>query len=80
MKIVVTGAAFADLARIARGIAKDNKARAQTFVDELLDRCRSLAATPRAFPLLPNWEDQGIGRRVHGNYTLLTPEPENPSD
>ena len=71
MKVVVTDAAYADLARIGREIAKDNKARAQTFVDELLDRCRSLAATPRAYPLLPHWEDQGIRRRVYGNYLIF---------
>lgn len=71
MKVVVTEAAYADLARIGRGIAKDNPIRSETFVTELLDRCRSLGAMPRAYPLLPRWEDRGVRRRVHGNYLIF---------
>jgi toxin ParE1/3/4 len=26
---------------------------------------------PRAYPLLPNWEDRGVRRRVHGNYLIF---------
>ena len=71
MNVVITEAAFADLSRIGFEIKKDNPARAETFIEELLDRCRSLASTPRAFPLLPNWETQGVRRRVHGNYLIF---------
>jgi plasmid stabilization system protein ParE len=71
VKVVVTEAAYFDLARISRGIAKDNPIRAETFVAELLDRCRSLGAMPRAYPLLPRWEDRGVRQRVHGNYLIF---------
>ena len=26
---------------------------------------------PRAFPLLPDWEDRGVRRRSHGNYLIF---------
>jgi hypothetical protein len=26
---------------------------------------------PRAYPLLPNWEDRAVRRRVHGNYLIF---------
>jgi toxin ParE1/3/4 len=71
MRVIVTEAAYADLSLIGREIAKDNPVRARTFVEELLDRCGSLAAMPRAFPLLPNWEDRGIRRRVYGHYLIF---------
>lgn len=71
MKVIVTEAAFADLLQIGRAIKDDNPARAETFVAELHDRGQRLAAMPRAFPLLPNWEDRGIRRRTHGNYLIF---------
>lgn len=71
MKVVLTEAAYADLAKIGRDIKKDNPARAKTFVDELYDRCHRLGATPKAFPLLPNWEDRGVRRRPHGTYLIF---------
>ena len=71
MKVVITEAAYADLAKIGRNIKKDNPTRAMTFVDELYNRCQRLGAVPRAFPLLPNWEERGIRRRPHGNYLIF---------
>ena len=71
MKVVITEAAYADLLHIGREIKKDNPARAKTFVAELYDRCQKLGAMPRAYPLLPNWEDRGVRRRVHGNYLIF---------
>jgi toxin ParE1/3/4 len=26
---------------------------------------------PRAFPLLPEWEDRGVRRRPYGNYLIF---------
>ena len=60
MKVIVTEAAFDDLMRIGRTIKADNPARAETFVAELYDRCRRLAVTPRAFPLLPGREESVV--------------------
>ncbi|MCB1542214.1 MAG: type II toxin-antitoxin system RelE/ParE family toxin [Rhodoblastus sp.] len=71
MKVVVTEAAVADLVRIGRAIALDNPVRAETFVAELHDRCLRLAVMPRAFPLLPRWEDRGIRRRPFGDYLIF---------
>ena len=71
MRVVVTEAALADLIRIGRTIAQDAPTRAEIFVAELYDRCRRLADMPRAYPLLPNWEDSGVRRRVHGAYLIF---------
>ncbi len=71
MKVVVTDAAYADLARIGRAIKRDNPPRAETFVAELFDRCQRLSLMPRAYPLLPKWEDRGVRRRPHGNYLIF---------
>lgn len=71
MKVVVTDAAYADIARIGRVISIDSPSRAAMFVEELFERCRGLGAMPRAFPLLPNWEDRGVRRRVHGSYLIF---------
>ena len=71
MKVVVTDAAYDDLLQIGREIRKDNPARAETFVAELYERCQRLGGMPRAFPLLPDWEDSGVRRRPHGNYLIF---------
>ena len=71
MKVVVTHAAFADLLRIGREIQKDNPVRAETFVAELYDCCQRLSLMPKAFALMPNWEDRGVRRQVHGNYLIF---------
>jgi toxin ParE1/3/4 len=71
MKVVITDAACADFLQIGREIRKDSPVRLETFVAELFDRCQRLGAMPRAYPLLPNWEDRGVQRRVHGNYLIF---------
>jgi toxin ParE1/3/4 len=71
MKVVITDAAFADLLEIGRFIGKDNPRRAETFVSELYDRCERLGDNPRAYPLLPRWEDRGVRRKSHGNYLIF---------
>ena len=71
MKVVITDAAYADLLQIGREIRKDAPVRAETFVADLFDRCRRLGTMPRAYPLLPNWEDRGVRRRVHAHYLIF---------
>lgn len=68
MKVVIAESVYAELALIGWEIKKDNPARAATFVAELYDRCRKLGNMPRAFPLLPDREEQGIRRRPYGDY------------
>lgn len=38
---------------------------------KLYERCQRLGAMPRAFPLLPNREESGVRRRVHGSYLIF---------
>ncbi len=53
MRVTLTNEAKADLVAIGDFIRPHNPARAATFVDDLLDRCTTLADIPRAFPLIP---------------------------
>jgi toxin ParE1/3/4 len=71
MMVILTDAAYADLVRIGREIKKDNPIRAESFVAELYDRCSRLAHMPRAYPLLPNREEQGIRRRAYRDYLIF---------
>lgn len=71
MKVVVTDAAFADMLEIGNAIAKDSPHRAETFIDELHERCRMLETMPEAYPLLTGYEEAGIRRRLHGNYMIF---------
>ncbi|RDK07239.1 type II toxin-antitoxin system RelE/ParE family toxin [Cupriavidus lacunae] len=67
----LTPLAEAELEAIADYIARDNPRRALSFVQELRDRCLSLADMPLAFPLVPRYEARGIRHRVHGNYQIF---------
>ena len=71
MKVVITDAAKADLVEIGEFIRPHNPKRALTFVDELLDRCATLADMPNAFPLVPRYERYGIRRCVHRDYLIF---------
>ncbi|WP_087006218.1 type II toxin-antitoxin system RelE/ParE family toxin [Rhizobium sullae] len=71
MKVRFTTEAKADLRQIADYIAKNNPLRALSFIDELEQKCLSLATSPKAFPLVPRYEGHGIRRRVHGNYLIF---------
>lgn len=71
MIVVLAREAEADLEKIGDHIARDNPARAASFVRELLDRCRHLADMPQAFALVPRYEGHGIRRLVHGRYLVF---------
>lgn len=71
MKLVVTAAARDDLEQIATFIARENPARAVTFLDELEARLQRLTFMPYAYPLVPRYEASGVRRAVHGNYLIL---------
>ena|SRR5665811_1852272 len=71
MRVVITDEAKADLVDIGEYIRPHNPARAVTFVDELLDRCATLADMPLAFPLIPRYENHGIRRCVHRDYLIF---------
>jgi toxin ParE1/3/4 len=69
--VVLTTLAEADLEHIGDTIAVDSPARALSFIQELRDRCETLAQFPKAYPLVPRYEDRGVRRRVHGNYSIF---------
>ncbi|VVE88045.1 type II toxin-antitoxin system RelE/ParE family toxin [Pandoraea bronchicola] len=63
--------AIVDLESIGDYIARDNPRRAVTFIQELRDKCLSLAEMPLAFPVVPRYERYGIRHRVYGNYQIF---------
>ncbi len=69
--VVFSTAARDDLATIGDYIAADNPTRAESFVQELIDSCVGIEDMPRAFPLVPRYEDRGIRRRRHGRYLIF---------
>jgi toxin ParE1/3/4 len=71
MRVVITDAAKADLVEIGEFIRPYNPKRALTFVDELLDRCATLADMPYAYPLVPRYERHSIRRCVHRDYLIF---------
>lgn len=71
MKVVVTEQAWSDMLAIGRTIANDNPTRADSFLNELYERCLKLGAMPKAYPLIPNREEESIRRRPYGNYLIF---------
>jgi toxin ParE1/3/4 len=71
MKAIIADTAYAELLQIGRWIKIDYPARAERFVSQIYDRCQSLRDMPKAFPLVPRWEEQGIRRRPYGNYLIF---------
>jgi toxin ParE1/3/4 len=71
MKVIITAAAESDLADISDYIAQDNPLRAQSFTDELIDRCEGLADMHGVFPLVPRFETLAIRRRLYRHYLIF---------
>lgn len=71
MNVILSTRAQADLELIAAFIAQDNPVRATTFVAELRKAATGLADMPRAFPLIPRYEREGIRRRSWKGYGIL---------
>ncbi|HEY9826799.1 MAG TPA: type II toxin-antitoxin system RelE/ParE family toxin [Stenomitos sp.] len=71
MRVVITTAAKTDLIEIGDFIKLNNPERAITFVEELLERCSSLADMPRRYPLVPRYEKFGIRRTVYQDYLIF---------
>lgn len=69
--MLITAEAEADLEAISDYIARDNPTRALSFVRELYQLCLDIADMPRAWPLVPRYENHGIRRRVHGRYLIF---------
>ncbi len=71
MKVFFAPAAKLDLLSIGENIGHENPTRATSYVDELIDRCYTLANLPRRYPLVPRYEHWGIRRCVCGNYMIF---------
>ena len=71
MKVALSTQARRDLEAIRLYIAKDSPARAITFVEELRETAKRIGEMPRAFPLVPRYEQHGIRRRSYRGYGLL---------
>lgn len=70
-RLVFTEAAEFDLEAIGDHIARENPARALSFVLELKASSGSIVDMPERHPLLHRHRDSGIRRRVHGNYLIF---------
>lgn len=71
MRVIITESAKSDLEEIADFIAINNPQRAISFIDELVERCESLADMPRAFPLVPRYEHYGYRRYPYRSYLIF---------
>jgi toxin ParE1/3/4 len=69
--VVVTAEAESDLDQITIYIAEQSIEFALNFVQELREKCESLADAPRGYPLVPRHEHLGIRRRPFGNYLIF---------
>ena len=69
-RLIFSPQAAADLEAIGDYIARDNPARAISFLEELRAQCDRVAATPASYPAR---EDLAAGLRmaVHGRYLIL---------
>ena len=71
MKVRLSSEARQDLIAIGDYIARDNPARARSFIKELTDKCAGLAGMPLGYALVPRYEAKGIRRCVHDNYQVF---------
>lgn len=71
MKVFFTEPAEEDLETIGDWIAKDNPERAESFVRELRQSCVNVGQWPLAHPLVVHRLNDGLRRKVHGNYLIF---------
>lgn len=71
MRVVLSAQARAGLQSVALFIARDNRARARSFVQELRAKALEIGAMPHGSPLLEHYEDRGIRRRVYRDSLIF---------
>ena len=71
MRVVFSAEAKTGLREIALFIARDNRTRASTFVEELRAKALAIAETPHAFPVVARYGKQGVRRRVFRDYLIF---------
>lgn len=70
-RVIISEMARFELLDIGRHIRLHNPSRAETFVGELLQRCRTLQNFPESHALIADPKSRGIRRLVHGNYLIF---------
>ena len=71
MKVIFAKEAEGDLEDIGDYIARDNPARARSFLAELRSAARGLARFPKRYPALARYQSSGLHRRVYGHYHII---------
>ena len=71
MKIIYADAAKADLEAISIWIAEENPARAHSFVAELATTCESLQHFPESSPIVGQFHNDAVRRKIHGKYLIF---------
>jgi toxin ParE1/3/4 len=69
--VILTAEAEADLQQIVEFVGSQSPASAVKLLRELRDKCERLIHAPRAYPLVPRYEDRGIRRRPFGNFLIF---------
>jgi len=71
VKVAFSEQEKAELQTIGDYIAKDSPRRALEFIKKLRHEARQIGEMPKAFPLVPRYEQYGIRRRSFGNYLIF---------
>jgi plasmid stabilization system protein ParE len=64
--VVITEAAWSDMFEMGRQIKLQNAVRAETFVQELYQRCNALVDFPKSHVLIADPKSRGVRRVVTG--------------
>ncbi|WP_140984621.1 type II toxin-antitoxin system RelE/ParE family toxin [Asticcacaulis tiandongensis] len=71
MRVLFSEEAERGLEEVADYIAKDNPRRAVSFVRELRDAALALGDHPKAYPLIPRYEEYGHRRKPYRAYIII---------
>jgi plasmid stabilization system protein ParE len=71
VRVLLSAEAEAGLEEIGDYIAKDNPRRAISFTRELRDAALALADHPKAYPLIPRYEEYGHRRKPYRAYLII---------
>lgn len=71
MILEVTDSALADLRQVGNWIAEDNPIRAATFIDEILDRCRTLIEYSARHPRVARYASRDVHRMAYRDYLIF---------
>jgi toxin ParE1/3/4 len=71
MIVAFSDQALRDLEAIGDHIARDNPNRAESFIEELVEKCLDLANFPQAFPLVERFARLGIRKRRYRSYLIF---------